>query len=502
VVQISPPIQSIESPEARQSASLSSDHEKTEKKGDAGVFARLLAGLLQKTGKSGAESAAPGAEKPEKTPSGRAGKGLSLAEDTPEIAGGVTPETGEVLESPEGSRKGKKSKASPLMKGETPEGIGKTDALSGKEKKRVKSPAPDGADAGLAAEAALARSVPETGGAVESEGEVAQAGQEDLIRAGTGAGGEGIPDIPVPGNGEVLALVEDARQDHAGSQDRELSAGELPGEELARYVAEALPSETSGSVRTSLLPGRENAERDGRNSGEIRTRDRRRDRPGLEARGDIRAGLDKRHEAEGVSYQAEAGKGEEGVHDKGRETELVVELRSMGKTQAEISAERENRPLQSFQSTLARELHENLNGDIVRHASVMLRDGGEGTIRLSLRPETLGSVKIRLEITENKIAGRIIVESGEAFKAFEEELHSLEQSFRDSGFDDASLEMAFASDGQEGRRQRDADSGFSGHLAALRYDAAISGVLESPEEVQWREMRPDSQGRPLVNILV
>jgi flagellar hook-length control protein FliK len=217
----------------------------------------------------------------------------------------------------------------------------------------------------------------------------------------------------------------------------------------------------------------------------------------------MRAGLDRRDEAEGIRYQADAGKGEETSRDGGRETELTVELRSMGKTQAEISVERENRPIQSFQNMLARELHENLNGDIVRHASVMLRDGGEGTIRLSLRPETLGSVKIRLEITENKITGRIIVESDDAFRAFEQELHSLEQSFRDSGFDGASLEMAFASGDQEGGRQGEADSLFSGRLAALRYDAALSGVSEEgPEETQWLGIRPDSQGRPLVNMLV
>jgi flagellar hook-length control protein FliK len=167
--------------------------------------------------------------------------------------------------------------------------------------------------------------------------------------------------------------------------------------------------------------------------------------------------------------------------------------------------DRENRPVQSFQGMLSRELHENLNGDIVRHASVMLRDGGEGTIRLSLRPETLGTVKIRLEITENKITGRIIVESDEAFKAFEQELHALEQSFRDSGFDGANLEMAFTSgSGQEGQRGREGEAGslFSGRRAASRYDAAVPGVSGSPDEGQWLGIRLDDQGRPFVNMLV
>jgi flagellar hook-length control protein FliK len=126
---------------------------------------------------------------------------------------------------------------------------------------------------------------------------------------------------------------------------------------------------------------------------------------------------------------------------------------------------------------LARELNQTLNGDIVRHASIMLRDGGAGTIRLSLKPESLGTVKIRLEMAENKIAGQIIVESDEALRAFEREIRSLEQSFRDSGFEGASLEMALAGDGgQNGAagqwKGEEARPFFSPRLAASRYDAA------------------------------
>jgi flagellar hook-length control protein FliK len=173
----------------------------------------------------------------------------------------------------------------------------------------------------------------------------------------------------------------------------------------------------------------------------------------------------------------------------------------MGRTQTEISAERENRPALSFQNMLARELHENLNGDIVRHASIMLRDGGEGTIRLSLKPESLGTVKIRLEISENKIAGHIIVESDEAFRAFEQEIHSLEQSFRDSGFDGASLEMAFAQDGGQRGRNGEGSPFFSERLAASTYGASVSGEPELDEGIQWLGIGPDGQTRPQVNML-
>jgi flagellar hook-length control protein FliK len=101
-------------------------------------------------------------------------------------------------------------------------------------------------------------------------------------------------------------------------------------------------------------------------------------------------------------------------------------------------------PAASFETLLARELNQNLNGDIVRQAQVLLREGGKGTIRLSLQPESLGKVKIRLEMTENKITGKIIVESGEALRAFEREMESLEQTFRGEGFDGASLSLELA----------------------------------------------------------
>ena len=43
----------------------------------------------------------------------------------------------------------------------------------------------------------------------------------------------------------------------------------------------------------------------------------------------------------------------------------------------------------ALENMLARELHQNFNGDIVRHASMALKDGGIGTIRINLHPEHL-----------------------------------------------------------------------------------------------------------------
>jgi len=124
----------------------------------------------------------------------------------------------------------------------------------------------------------------------------------------------------------------------------------------------------------------------------------------------------------------------------------------------------------ALENMLARELHQNFNGDIVRHASMALRDGGEGTIRIALKPESLGNVKIHLEMTENKITGRIVVESAEALNAFRKEISALEQAFRDSGFANADLNLSLTADGQSADgREQEADS-FTPRMAALRYE--------------------------------
>ena len=159
-----------------------------------------------------------------------------------------------------------------------------------------------------------------------------------------------------------------------------------------------------------------------------------------------------------------------------REISLELRLPNQGQdaplTRAETSWE--VRAGHAFEDILARELHQNFNNDIVRHASVMLRESGEGIIKLALKPESLGNVKIRLEMTENKITGIIIVESEEALRAFEREISSLEKAFRDSGYDGANLEMSLAADGREMQQQWQTNRSLP--YAADRYDAAAEFV--------------------------
>jgi hypothetical protein len=163
--------------------------------------------------------------------------------------------------------------------------------------------------------------------------------------------------------------------------------------------------------------------------------------------------------------------------------EMVFELRPLsaktGGSQAFENPPAQAGGAESFANLLARELSGELSSDIVKQAAIVLRDG-EGTIRLTLKPESLGNVKIRLEMADNKIAGHIIVESDEALRAFEREIHTLEQAFEDSGFEQAKLELALDSRSQD--RQWKGDEArplFSERFAASHYDEAGLGAEAS-----------------------
>jgi flagellar hook-length control protein FliK len=148
--------------------------------------------------------------------------------------------------------------------------------------------------------------------------------------------------------------------------------------------------------------------------------------------------------------------------------EVTLDLRLPDQAQSQNTWEVKSSS--SLENMLARELHQNFNGDIVRHASMALRDGGEGTIKLALHPETLGNVKIHLEMTENKITGRIVVESEEALNAFRKELTSLEQAFKDSGYANADLNLSLTGDGSEAQDRQFDENSFASRMAASFYE--------------------------------
>ena len=178
---------------------------------------------------------------------------------------------------------------------------------------------------------------------------------------------------------------------------------------------------------------------------EVRSKERR-ERPVIEVR-DFRTGQSGGELRTGSELRVNAGL-EKSPASGSAPAEMTLELRLPDQGQKAPAADSNwaAKSAHAFEDLLARELHQNFNNDIVRHASMVLRDEGKGMIRLALKPDSLGNVKIRLEMAENKITGQIVVESEEALRAFQKEIDSLEQAFKESGFQDANLEMSLAGD--------------------------------------------------------
>jgi hypothetical protein len=263
------------------------------------------------------------------------------------------------------------------------------------------------------------------------------------------------------GNSGTRAAQDRAAQDRAAGTPDGRNRGVQDG--AARFQESGRAEASGPQSRADLVdPGKDGT------TGETRSRRRERTRgSGAEGRFEIR---DFRNDTE----LARGGErtGNPGFFEKrgAPETELTVHLD--GPSSAGGEGDAPSAPLPSFRDALAQELRGALGQDIVRHASMILKDGGEGLIRLSLKPESLGNVKIRLELSENKIAGHIIVENNEALRAFERELPVLEAAFKDSGFDSAALELAQNGAGGEGgqRNREDAGPFYSERLAASSYD--------------------------------
>jgi flagellar hook-length control protein FliK len=227
----------------------------------------------------------------------------------------------------------------------------------------------------------------------------------------------------------------------------------------------------NGNAQNALVDAdkAENAENPRNEKG----KDKRKERIDALENGDNRIQVSQENSRDGANQSADGDFSNQKI-----DADIVVELRDGRSQGSERGLARETGNAANFQDMLSRELHNGLNTEIVRHASLVLKENGEGLIRLSLRPEHLGDIKIRLEMSDNKVTGRIVFESDEAMKAFEKEIASLEQSFMDSGFDGANLEMALSSDhgnneaGQQWRGD-EAKPFFSERFVASSYETSI-----------------------------
>ena len=135
-----------------------------------------------------------------------------------------------------------------------------------------------------------------------------------------------------------------------------------------------------------------------------------------------------------------------------RQDFIVIEAFN-GKADSTISRG-ETGPAQAA-ADLSRALKEEGNGEIIKKAQFVLKDRDQGEIRLILKPEKLGEVRIRLNLSDNRhIAGRIIVENNSVREVFQENMEALNRAFRENGFQTAGLDVSVGQrEGFSGRRR-------------------------------------------------
>lgn len=145
-----------------------------------------------------------------------------------------------------------------------------------------------------------------------------------------------------------------------------------------------------------------------------------------------------------------------------------------------------------LQNQLARQLREQLNSEIVKRGSIMVRNNGSGEIRLELKPDHLGQVKILLSLENNNIAGRILVENISVKEAFDQNMQELYRAFKEHGFGETALNVSVGNQQRQKNAHKDANGPAGG----------VSGTasLQAMETEQSRTLQPTGEQR-LVDVL-
>lgn len=104
--------------------------------------------------------------------------------------------------------------------------------------------------------------------------------------------------------------------------------------------------------------------------------------------------------------------------------------------------------------TIPPQFHHQLHTEFVDRAKIILRDGG-GEMRLTIRPQNLGNLRLSVTLEERVLKGQIVVDNETVKGMVESQLDSLIRSFREGGFDPLELRVSVA--GEDGGRQPSGD---------------------------------------------
>jgi len=266
---------------------------------------------------------------------------------------------------------------------------------------------------------------------------------------------------------DLLSLIEDLKNGTKGKDEKNALEEAFPFVNVENQIAENKSTENQIVLENDLIAEIQNPEQ---NNGKISVIDMRTEQV-----------------AEQIANPEDSAVTKEGA--KKSDFVKTVEYDSNGNATISLSLKGGNQAIdngvvqtsnQDFSSMLSREIASSAN-DLVKTGSIILKDNNAGTINLILNPEELGSVKIKLEISDNQITGKILVASKEAYDAFNQNLNLLKNAFIDSGFSAGGFDLAFTGSnqqgdfGQNGNQNSSSDSGVN--YKAGVYEQAVAEVV-------------------------
>lgn len=111
-----------------------------------------------------------------------------------------------------------------------------------------------------------------------------------------------------------------------------------------------------------------------------------------------------------------------------------------------------------------------MTDQIVKQTGILLKNDNAGEIRLVLKPEHLGKLRIKINMVNNNLAGKIFVQNHEALRLVQQNLASLYRALRDSGFTTTQLNVSVG-----GREQEERSKDRPSPLPSVRAIQGVSG---------------------------
>lgn len=234
-------------------------------------------------------------------------------------------------------------------------------------------------------------------------------------------------------------------------------------------VKRASAAETEASAKKLSLQSRADEKREdrGANDSNLRRTGERGERPKLtviDKRGDsARNYSGNRNGAESRQQNSEFklfSSGNESSGSTGKEISnengdalQVMQVNLRGDAGQSSSAASAKNSGSGIRNELMQQLQDHLNKDIVKRSSILIRENGSGEIKLDLKPDNLGQVRIRITMENNNIAGKIFVENSNVKEAFDQNMQQLYRAFKEHGFENAALNVSVGDQGSEQRER-------------------------------------------------